>query len=96
MSPHHNSSCSIPEVPYPGVLVVCRLLSVSLGGVALGGGEEASHQLAETVHPEHSSSYKYVVKHKSAKLLMTYAVGKLEAALNISHLIVQAIRELVR
>ena len=31
--------------------------------------------------------YKYVVKHKSAKLFMTYAVGKLEAALNISHLI---------
>ena len=31
---------------------------------------------------------KYVVKHKSAKLLITYAVGKLEAALNISHLIV--------
>ena len=31
--------------------------------------------------------YKYVVKHKSAKLLMAYAVGKLEAALNISHLI---------
>ena len=30
---------------------------------------------------------KYVVKHKSAKLFMTYAVGKLEAALNISHLI---------
>ena len=30
---------------------------------------------------------KYVVKHKSAKLLMTYAVEKLEAALNISHLI---------
>ena len=30
---------------------------------------------------------KYVVKHKSAKLLMKYAVGKLEAALNISHLI---------
>ena len=30
---------------------------------------------------------KYVVKHKSAKLLMTYAVGKLEAALKISHLI---------
>ena len=30
---------------------------------------------------------KYVVKHKSAKLLMTYAVGKLEAALNISLLI---------
>ena len=29
---------------------------------------------------------KYVVKHKSAKLLMTFAVGKLEAALNISHL----------
>ena len=28
---------------------------------------------------------KYVVKHKSAKLFMTYAVGKLEAALNISH-----------
>ena len=28
---------------------------------------------------------KYVVKHKSAKLLMMYAVGKLEAALNISH-----------
>ena len=26
---------------------------------------------------------KYVVKHKSAKLFMTYAVGKLEAALNI-------------
>ena len=31
---------------------------------------------------------KYVVKHKSAKLLITYAVGKLEAALNICHLIV--------
>ena len=31
--------------------------------------------------------WKYVVKHKSAKLIMTYAVGKLEAALNISHLI---------
>ena len=29
---------------------------------------------------------KYVVKHKSAKLFMTYAVGKLEVALNISHL----------
>ena len=29
----------------------------------------------------------YVVKHKSAKLLMMYAVGKLEAALNVSHLI---------
>ena len=28
---------------------------------------------------------KYVVKHKSANLFMTYAVGKLEAALNISH-----------
>ena len=30
---------------------------------------------------------KYVVKHKSAKLIKTYAAGKLEAALNISHLI---------
>ena len=31
---------------------------------------------------------KYVVKHKSAKLLIImYAAGKLEAALNISHLI---------
>ena len=30
---------------------------------------------------------KYVVKHKSAKLFMMYAVGKLEAALDISHLI---------
>ena len=30
---------------------------------------------------------KYVVKHKSAKLFITYAVGKLEAALTISHLI---------
>ena len=30
---------------------------------------------------------KYVVKHKSAKLFMMYAVGKLEAALNTSHLI---------
>ena len=29
----------------------------------------------------------YVVKHKSAKLFMMYAIGKLEAALNISHLI---------
>ena len=29
----------------------------------------------------------YVVKHKSAKLFMMYAVGKSEAALNISHLI---------
>ena len=40
---------------------------------------------------------KYVVKHKSAKLFMTYAVGKLEAALNISHLIlsIQAVRDLV-
>ena len=28
-----------------------------------------------------------VVKHKYAKLFMTYAAGKLEAALNISHLI---------
>ena len=31
------------------------------------------------------SRYKYVVKHKSAKLIMTYAVGKLDAALNMSH-----------
>ena len=31
---------------------------------------------------------KYVVKHKSVKLFMTYAVGKLEATLNISHLII--------
>ena len=30
---------------------------------------------------------KYVVKHKSAKLFLMYAVGKLEAPLNISHLI---------
>ena len=29
---------------------------------------------------------KYVVKHKSAKLFMTYALGKLKAALNISRL----------
>ena len=28
-----------------------------------------------------NTQYKYVVKHKSAKLFMTYAVGKLEAAL---------------
>ena len=32
---------------------------------------------------------KYVVKHKSAKLFMTYAIGKLDAALNISYLIVK-------
>ena len=33
---------------------------------------------------------KYVVKHKSAKLFMKYAVGKLEAALNnISYLILK-------
>ena len=31
--------------------------------------------------------HKYVVKHKSTKLFMKYAAGKLEAALNISHLI---------
>ena len=31
--------------------------------------------------------HKYVVKHKSAKIFMTYAVGKLEAALDIRHLI---------
>ena len=33
------------------------------------------------------NNIKYVVKHKSTKLFMTYAVGKLEAVLNISHLI---------
>ena len=39
-----------------------------------------------TIIPD--SNMKYVVKHKSAKLFMTYALGKLEAALNnISHLI---------
>ena len=32
-------------------------------------------------------THKNMVKHKSAKLFMTYAVGKLEAAINISHLI---------
>ena len=39
--------------------------------------------------------WKYVVKHKSAKLLIiiTYAVGKLEAALNISHLILSTISQ---
>ena len=37
---------------------------------------------------------KYVVKHKSAKPFMTYAIEKLEAALNISHLILST-RELV-
>ena len=37
-------------------------------------------------HNYYDYNYKYVVKHKSAKLLLTYAVGKLEAALNISHL----------
>ena len=31
--------------------------------------------------------YQICCKKKSAKLLMTYAVGKLEAVLNISHLI---------
>ena len=42
-------------------------------------------------------SKKYVVKHKSAKPLMTYAVGNLEAAINISHLILRtAVRDLVR
>ena len=39
---------------------------------------------------------KYVVKHKSAKLFMTYAVGKLEAALNISHLILSTSSQRVR
>ena len=41
---------------------------------------------------------KYVVKHKSAKLFLTYAVGKLEAALNISHLVLSTSsqREFVR
>ena len=45
-------------------------------------------------HPEQHLSLllseirtKYVVKHKSAKLFMMYAIGKLEAALNTSHLI---------
>ena len=32
-------------------------------------------------------THKNMVKHKSAKLFMTYAVGKLEAAINIRHLI---------
>ena len=42
----------------------------------------------EALHfSERHELMKYVVKHKSAKLLMTYAVGKLETALNISHLI---------
>ena len=31
---------------------------------------------------------KYVVKHKSAKLFMTYALGKFEAGLNISHFLI--------
>ena len=39
---------------------------------------------------------KYVVKHKSAKLLMTYAEGKLEAALNMSHLILRTSSQRVR
>ena len=39
---------------------------------------------------------KYVVKHKSAKLLKTYAVGKLEAALNISHLILSSSKKIDR
>ena len=37
--------------------------------------------------PGGDNDNKYVVKHKSAKLFMTYAVGKLEAAPKISHLI---------
>ena len=43
-----------------------------------------------------SIDIKYVVKHKSAKLFMTYAVGKLEAALNISHLILSTSSQRVR
>ena len=35
--------------------------------------------------PPTYNNNKYVVKHKSVKLFMTYAVGKLEAALKISH-----------
>ena len=40
------------------------------------------------IQSEKRYKVKYVVKHKSAKLFMTYAVGKFsKAALNISHLL---------
>ena len=46
-------------------------------------------------HPQHAHTGKYVVKHKSAKLILTHAVGKLEAALNISHLILSTSSQIV-
>ena len=52
--------------------------------VILGIGDQCRAAL------EISNKIKYVVKHKSVKLFMTYAVGKFEAALNISHLILSA------
>ena len=39
---------------------------------------------------------KYVVEHKSAELFMTYAVGKLETAFKISHLISSTSSQRVR
>ena len=44
-------------------------------------------RLSSHYYPLATAYQKYVVKHKSAKLLITYAVGKLEAAPNISRLI---------
>ena len=45
------------------------------------------HLNTQTELGNYALKTEYVVKHKTAKLFMMYAVGKLEAALNISHLI---------
>ena len=54
------------------------------------GPDYSHHTCKRCMTMENLSRYKvkYVVKHKSAKLFMTYAVGKFsKAALNISHVL---------
>ena len=64
--------------------------AIQLGAVSLLKVATKLREIAKKILLKaHISAFtlKYVVKHKSAKLLMTYTVGKLEAAFNITHLI---------
>ena len=80
--PEKESHMNIEHIIYIVIYILCTKCT--------------SHPYSFSTRSCPNSMQTYVVKHKSAKLFMTYAVGKLEAAFNISHLIVQAIRELVR
>ena len=83
--PLNNNNSVLEWSPLPW----SRVESAGCSKCLLGGDQAPGHSVWGRHHElqvtTSSDIIKYVVKHKFAKLFMTYAVGKLEAALNISH-----------